>query len=260
MKAFLNNRLLSSNLLLKREEKKKKPLFILGSGPSLSSCDITKLKKCYTMSFNRSYIAFDDWGFEPTYFAGLDHVVNNDNKEEYKSLIDNSNIKRFFFSADEMSRTYLKSEKTSIIEIKEDTPKEPNLNFFGKLAVSNSGLFGLQVAIGLLGFKEIYLLGCDANYEEKVEGTELVNGQLVSNSDNDPNHFRKDYYGKGTTYNKPGALTWHLPAWRWFYDKYVKNNENGLKVYNCSKIGKLQFFDFMDFDEILHKISDYEVK
>ena len=96
MKELFNNRLLSSNFLLRREKRKEKPLFILGSGPSLSSCDITKLKKCYTMSFNRSYIAFDDWGFEPTYFAGLDHVVNNDNKEEYRNLIDNSNINRFF--------------------------------------------------------------------------------------------------------------------------------------------------------------------
>jgi len=248
----------SHNLWLKREMKKEKPLFILASGPSLKDCDVTKLKDCYTMSFNRSYIAFEDWGFEPTYFAGLDHVVNADNREEYRKLIDSSDIQRFFFSKDKSTEEYLSSKKTSIVEIEEGDPTHPNLNFNGKLTVSNSGLFGLQVAIGLLHFREIYLLGCDANYQETVKGVKFVNGVYVSQSDSDPNHFRKDYYGTGRTYNKPGSLIWHLPAWKWFWKTFVKNNDE-IKVYNCSKTGKLTFFEFKDFEEIAKNISQYEI-
>ena len=254
------NDILQMNLLLKREEEKDKPLFLLGSGPSLNDYDISILKNCYTMSFNRSFIAFKDWGFEPTYFAGLDHVVNNDNKVEYRKLTDKSSIKRFFFSRDAMSETYLKAPNVSIVSIDELNPKTPNMNFITKLTVSNSGLFGLQVALGILKFKEIYLLGCDSNYSENIEDVKVVDGAYVSDGNKDINHFRRDYYGKGTTYNKPGALIWHLPAWKWFYDNYVKNNGN-IKVYNCAKNGKLTFFEFCDLNEnILKNIQFYERK
>lgn len=253
-------KILEMNIFLKKEREKDKPLFLLGSGPSLNDYDISLLKNCYTMSFNRSFIAFKDWGFEPTYFAGLDHVVNNDNKKEYRSLIEDSSISRFFFSRDEMSQTYLKGAKVSIVSINELNPKEPNMNFINKLTVSNSGLFGLQVALGLLNFKKVYLLGCDSNYVEKVDEVKVVGGAYVSEGDKDVNHFRRDYYGKGTVYNKPGALTWHLPAWRWFYEHYIINKKD-IAVYNCAKNGKLTFFEFCDLNkEVLKNIERYSVK
>jgi len=249
-----------NNRILIRESKKNKPLFLLGSGPSLAKCDIPVLKNCYTMAFNRSYIAFKDWGFEPTYFAGLDHVVNDDNKVEFQKLIINSKIKRFFFSADEMSRRYLASEKTSLVEIDEYSYLEPNLDFQNPLKVSNSGLFGLQIALKLLGFTEVYLLGCDANYVEKLEGIEVKGGKYFSNKDKDVNHFRSDYYGKGTVYNKPEAIKFHLPAWKFFYEKYIKENNSEYKVYNSSEDGRLTFFPYADIKEVEKNINIYEYK
>ena len=246
------------NFEIPRENYKDKPLFILGSGPSLGMINVTKLKNCYTMSFNRSYIAFKDWGFEPTYFVGLDFVVNNDNKEKYKKLIQNSSIKRYFFSRHELYKNYLKNPKVSFIDIIGD-PMHPNLDFKNKLRVGNSGLFGLQIAIGLLGFQEIFLIGCDANYKEIVPGVKTVDGKYVSTSDNDINHFRKDYYGKGTTYNKPGNLKYHYPAWKAFYEKFVKTKLLGIKIYNCSPISKLNFFEYKDFKKVLKNISDLEL-
>lgn len=246
------------NNKLIREAKKKNPLFLLGSGPSLNSCNITKLKNCYTMAFNRSYIAFKDWGFEPTYFAGLDLVVNRDNKDAFRNLIDHSSIKRFFFPKNEFSEANFKSEKTSLIDTDGSNPSHPDLNFDDKLTVANSGLFGLQIALGLLGFKEVYLLGCDANYTEVVKGVDIVDGVYKSSSNQDNNHFRKDYYGKGTTYNKPCAQEWHYSAWKAFYEFNIKDNQDGYRVYNCSKTGKLTFFEFKDFDEIEKNIRKYE--
>ena len=241
-----------------REDAKEKPLFLIGSGPSLVDCDISSLKNCYTISFNRSYIAFKDWGFYPTYFAGLDHVVNNDNKDEYKKLIRESSIKRFFFTMDEMSKEHLISPKTSLVEIAKTAEICPNIDFNRKLQVANSGLFGLQLALGILGFKEIYLLGCDANYTDDVKGIDVVDGVYVSQKNKDVNHFRLDYYGKGTTYNRPNNPRYHLPAWKYFYDKYIKNNNFGYNVFNCSKTGKLDFFPFKDFEDIKKEIGEYE--
>lgn len=242
-----------------KEKTKNKPLFILASGPSLAMVDVRKLKNCYTMSFNRSYIAFKEWGFEPTYFTGLDFIVNNDNKKEYRKLIHGSAIKRYFFSRNKLYENYLKNSKVSFVDII-DKPDQPNLDFEDKLQVGNSGLFGLQIAIGVLGFREIYLIGCDANYTEEVPGVKVVDSLYVPETDNDINHFRKDYYGKGTVYNKPGNYTYHYPAWKAFYEKYIKSKYLGVEVYNCSPISKLSFFEYRGFNEVIKNISDFELK
>lgn len=242
---------LANHSNLKKESEKKIPLFILGSGPSLKDHDLSKLSDKKTMAFNRSFIAYDDWGFDPTYYAALDRVVNRDNKESIADLIKNSNIQRFFFSRDETSESYFKSEKSTLIDIVSD-PKNVNLDFTGKLKVANTGLFGLQVAIGLLRYTEIYLLGCDANLKDNVDGVEVRGDKYFSDSDKDPNHFRPDYYGKGTVYNRPQNMKYHYPAWKLFYEKYLYNNLN-LQVYNCSKRSRLQFFDFKPYEEALAK-------
>lgn len=245
----------NSNLI--KEPIKDKPLFLIGSGPSLLKCDISKLKNCYTMSFNRSYIAFKDWGFEPTYFAGIDFVVNENNKDTYKQLIDRSNIERFFFGRDQISEDNFTSPRTTLVEIGGDYLR-PNIDFTKIVRTANTGLFGLQVALGLLGFKEVYLLGCDANYIEDIADTETDGDKIISKKDSDPNHFRTDYFGTGTIYNKPYGYKYHLPAWKAFYEQVIKNNTNDFKVYNCAKEGKLTFFEFVDFDKIIGNINAYE--
>lgn len=247
-----------SNSLLIPEKNKNRPLFLIGSGPSIKEFDLSILKNCYTMSFNRSYIAFKDWGFEPTYFGGLDHVVNKDNKIKFKELIKNSTIKKFFFPKDNIADEYFHSNKTYIISVKEGEPSNPSFGFNKILRVANSGLFGLQVALGLLGFKEVYLLGIDANYTDDVKGVEIVNGEYISREDTDINHFREDYYGKGTTYNKPGNMKWHYPAWKSFNAKFIKGNSEGFRVYNCSESSTLKFFEYKNFNKITKKITMYE--
>lgn len=255
---LISNRLESQlyNLGIQKEKEKNKPLFLIGSGPSLKDCDVSKLENCYTMSFNRSYIAFDDWGFEPTYFAGTDKVVNKDNIKEFRELISNSKIERFFFNRDENTLKNFLSSKTTLVEIGD--PFNPNLDFQKRLRTGNTGLFGLQVALGILGFKEVYLLGCDASYEEKVKDVITKGYEYTSKSDSDPNHFRPDYFGKGKKYNKPFANEYHLPLWKSFFEGNIKNNKEGFKVYNCSKTGKLTFFEYKDFDEVVKNIKKYE--
>ncbi|MBP8689284.1 DUF115 domain-containing protein [Patescibacteria group bacterium] len=244
---------------LKKEESKASPLFILASGPSLRDCNVKKLKNCYTMAFNRSYIAFNDWGFEPTYFAGLDLVVNQDNKDEFRNLIFHSSIKRFFFPDNDFSRKNFHSRKTTLIRTNGRNPLHPDLDFEKELTVANSGLFGLQIAIGLLGFKEIYLLGCDANYKEHVPGVNIINGLYKSGENKDINHFREDYYGKGTTYNKPCSDLWHYKAWKAFFREQIKQRQNEIKIYNCSPISRLTFFEYKDFKEIEKSIKKYQL-
>ena len=47
-------------------------MFVIGSGPSLNKIDIKQLKGLNTISLNRQYIAYDDWGFWPKYYVCID--------------------------------------------------------------------------------------------------------------------------------------------------------------------------------------------
>tara|TARA_S200002703_G_C3803114_1_gene248318 strand:- start:5550 stop:6440 length:891 start_codon:yes stop_codon:yes gene_type:complete len=75
-----------------------KTAFVIGTGPSLRDIDVSLLKDHTTITFNRAYIAFEDWGFDPTYYLAID---SNDIRSIYKdinNLILNSNIEKFFFT------------------------------------------------------------------------------------------------------------------------------------------------------------------
>lgn len=232
------------------ENQKTAPLYIICTGPSLREVDMSLLRGQHTMSFNRSYIAYKDWGFEPTYYAALDHVVNQDNKDDIRQLIEQSNIKRFFFSRDNTSSRHFTSSKTTLIEVESD-PQNPNLEFKSRLKVGNTGLFGLQIAIGILKYTKIYLLGCDASYQEKIPGIQQSKEGIISQTNEDLNHFRLDYYGKGKTYNIPKAYIYHYPAWKSFYENYLVNQET-IKVFNCSRTSKLDFLPYKDFRKTIN--------
>jgi len=70
--------------------------FLIGSGPSLKEVDVTRLAHLDAISFNRSYVAWKQWGFAPTLYACLDPVVFEDNLLEIRSLIEEYPRTRFF--------------------------------------------------------------------------------------------------------------------------------------------------------------------
>jgi hypothetical protein len=74
----------------------KKTAFIIGSGPSLNKIDVGKLRDYPTIAFNRSYIAYEDWGFYPTNWACADHSTLSGMVEDVKELISESSINRFW--------------------------------------------------------------------------------------------------------------------------------------------------------------------
>ena len=70
--------------------------FLIGSGPSLNRVDVRRLADRWTIAFNRSYIAWDQWGFEPTYYAALDSRTIDRHAQDIRKLIQISSVKHFF--------------------------------------------------------------------------------------------------------------------------------------------------------------------
>jgi hypothetical protein len=109
----------------------------------------------------------------------------------------------------------------------------------------------LQIA-AFLGFKEIYLLGVDMDYEDHISVVKENNRDWTSKEDDDPNHFDPRYFGKGTKYHHP-RLDETFKKWeeaKIFFDK------RGVKIYNATVGGKLEIFERVN----LHDIFDYSAQ
>ena len=113
----------------------------------------------------------------------------------------------------------------------------------------------LQIA-AIMGFTEIFLIGCDTNYT--IPGTVIQQGArvqpvsderllLTSTADDDPNHFAPDYFGRGRKWHHPKVeqmLAHYLLA------KQVLDSA-GIAVYNATVGGKLDIFPRIDYRKAL---------
>jgi hypothetical protein len=63
---------------------------------------------------------------------------------------------------------------------------------------------GFQV-LNYLGFKEIYFIGVDMNFQIHKSAKKICGGEtdIISSGDDDPNHFDPRYFGKNKKYHQP---------------------------------------------------------
>lgn len=236
----------------------EKSIYVLGNGPSLNKVDITKLKDKDTISFNRAFIAYKEWGFDPTYYMCADPIVLENIKADIQKLIDESSIKKFFLPS--WSRKYFApSEKIQYLHFL------TRFKIFNKYwgnsyrwlqIIANVGATCIPV-LKILGYKTVIILGTDCNYQE----ADLKDVNIVVNEDNkkrkivyeskedsDPNHFRADYFGKGTEYSKPQTDN-HYKGWQFIAAKYKSKKLNIMLSSPGSKLKSL--FPEIDFEESL---------
>jgi hypothetical protein len=234
-------------------------VYVIGNGPSLNKIDIAKLKSKDTISFNRAFIAYEDWGFFPTYYMVVDAVVLENIKADVKNLVDSSPIRRFFLP--ESSRDYFgESQKIQYINL----VSRPILDLwfwgrrFGKMKIiANVGATSIPV-LKILGYENFIILGTDCNYTEaNIKNVAIEynpdnkDRRIVykSDGDSDPNHFRPDYFGKGTEYSKPQQGN-HFRGWEFIAGKMDRNKANIILCSPGSTLVKL--FREMDFEEAVN--------
>jgi hypothetical protein len=233
-------------------------IYIIGNGPSLNKVDLNKLKGKDTISFNRAYIAYDDWGFYPKYYMTADRVVLENIKGNIKELIETSPIERFFLPL--WSREYLgDNEKISYLNFRGSWLFGKRIwgkNFNRLSVIANVGATAVPV-LKILGYTNFVILGTDCNYvEQDIKNVEIEynpgdkSGRRIvfkSLGDDDPNHFRPDYFGKGTEYSKPQQMN-HYKGWE-FIAKRMKREK--INIILCSPGSRLaDLFPEGDFNKI----------
>jgi hypothetical protein len=240
--------------LIKYYDNNKDTLFIMGNGPSLSLImddkdKLNYIKKYDTFGLNASYKYYKEYDFNPTYFGCFDYAVNVSHKKNFdKLIINNKKIKKFFFIGDDKKKQYLYSEeirnnsKFQKINFLETNNIKLSSNFDNFINFGSSGANAVQIGM-MLGYKKIILLGCDCNYQEKINGVvnypKILNGLKVEKKiNNNPNYWKEDYQEVGDIFKKPNVKLYHLPAW----EKIFNLCPNNIKIYNYSPNSKIPYF------------------
>ena len=212
-----------------------KRCFILGNGPSLKQTDLTKLKNEYTFGMNRIYLAFDDIGFETSYYVSVNDLVIEQCANEILEL----KIPRFV-SWRSGKRWLTQQENLFFLYTTYTEPKFAK-DIRNRLWESATVTYvALQIAF-FMGFDEVILIGVDHNFETKGK----ANTTIISQGD-DPNHFHPGYFGKG--------FRWQLPDLEMSEVGYRMAKEaferDGRKVLDATIGGKLSIFEKIDYNRL----------
>ncbi len=222
--------------------------FIVGNGPSLNKIDLSLLKNEFTFGVNGIFYKTKEMGFKPTFYVVEDRHVMADNFKE----INKFDVQYKFFPKayskfiDAAPNTYFFNMNTGYYNETSDFYRLPrfSLDASKRLFCGQSvTMINLQLA-HFLGFSEVYLVGMDHSYV--IPDSAKIDGETIESTDDDPNHFHPDYFGKGKKWHDP-----HLDRVERSYT-YMKlaYEATDRKIYNATVGGNLEVFERRDFNKL----------
>lgn len=218
---------------------------IIGNGPSLNYVDFSKIN-VPTFAVNSFFLKSEETGFFPTFYTVEDKHVMSDNLNK----IIKYDVKNKFIASlykEKLAHTpsvYFYDLDLSFYRGKDiNFSKDVSKKIFAGQTVT---YVNMQLAY-YMGFKTVYLVGMDFNYI-KPEGT-IVSGKTWISQGDDPNHFSKDYFGKGKKYHDP-QLDKVKIAYEHAKKVYERSNR---KIINLTHGGKLEVFQRQKFEDVFDK-------
>ena len=219
---------------------------ILGNGPSLKGFDFSRLKSFDVFGMNAAYRYWDRIGWYPQYYSCLDTVLGLSHAQEIKRLIENAHIygiRQFLLRDNLISQLDLSRNAERVINF--DVIK-PSSRILSAPTISTGSHSAAWAA--WLGYKNICLLGIDANYVEILPAAKLGHGtqlEIVEGIQQNPNYFFDDYQQVGDKYNIPNPTRpIHLDSWREIAERLI---DTECKVWNGNPASKVDAFPFCDF-------------
>lgn len=224
--------------------------FIIGNGPSLNKHDLSLLEGEYTFAVNSIFYKTNETGFRPTFFVVEDSKVMEERIEnireydapykffpsKYREMIGSYNKNTIFYRCD--WGFYRKSSPFYCVP--RFSVDASNVVYAGQTVTYAN----MQLAF-FMGFTEVYLIGMDFDYVIPVEHERRGN-HIISTTD-DPNHFHKDYFGKGKTWKDP-KLERVAMSYR---QARLSFEAVGRNIYNATIGGQLEIFERVDYEKLL---------
>lgn len=227
---------------------------IIGNGPSLNDLELGRLRDEFTIGVNGIFYA-ESITFPLSYYVVEDTSVMKENLEAikayeaghkffptiYRELYGNVEVEEgsqtgvTYFT---MNRGFYASESPNFCVPRFSTNASQRMYCGQSVTIIN-----LQLAY-YLGFSEVYLIGMDFSYT--IPDSAKVEGDIITSTEDDPNHFHKDYFGKGKTWKDP-KLERVLNNYQLAKAMY---EADGRAIYNATAGGKLELFERRDFHDV----------
>lgn len=240
---FKKNKKILNRIKAIKDMHKGKRCFIIGTGPSLTIDDLNLLKGEITFGTNRIYELFDKTDWRPTYYVNQDHSLI----KKYSDSIKEVNSKCKFLPIDYEDVFYGDEYLFFVLKHKDFYPSQSPFshNLYRFLAQGFTVTYGaIQIAM-YMGFKEIYLLGIDHNYEVTRDSKGNVIRKNVSNSAS---------YAKGITEYTDLANLPRVEETTIAYETAeLISKKRGVRIYNVTRGGKLEAFERKNLEEVIIK-------
>ena len=209
--------------------------FIIATGPSLTIGDIELLRDEITFGMNSITRIFDQTSWRPTYYGIQDRQVY---EKMESSILEHYRDKENVFVSDELE---------NLFSLPEGFARFPyNGNYHLYAGKDYSARFSddayevvydgysityslIQIAV-YMGFKEIYLLGCDCNYPVGEKNHFVESGFVDKNAASNPQRMRVGYR-KAKEYA----------------------DAHGIRIINCTRGGMLEVFPRETLETVLQE-------
>ncbi len=209
-----------------------KRCFIIATGPSLTISDLELLKNEYTFSMNSIILSFNETKWRPTYYG----IQDADVYRKLEKDIQNCNLKDIFvgssitdkFKIDSRYIKYPLDLMDHCVEFEKFDTKFSD-DCYLRVYDGYSITYSLIQIAAYMGFKEIYLLGVDCNY------------------DTSKTHFKE--HGVGVTHKE--SVKKRMTVAYEVAKKYCEGKD--LKIFNATRGGMLEVFERVNLEDIVSK-------
>jgi len=219
--------------------------FVMGNGPSLNKCDLSKLRNEITFGFNSIFLNREKMGFDPTYYVVEDVLVAEDRQKEINAY---HGPKSKFFG-DYLSCFLEGASDVVWMNVRVRYDEYPGFPHFSKNAARELWVGGTVSYVALqlvyyMGFRQVYLIGFDHYYSTPPDVKK--EGLRWTSMSSDPNHFHPDYFGKGYRWHSPEVQRMERALRR--ADEYYRSD--GRSIMNATVGGKLEVFPRVDYNSL----------
>lgn len=231
-------------LLEYRNKYMGKRCFVIGNGPSLCVEDLERLHQNgeYCFACNKIYKIFERTKWRPDFYACTDAEVF---KQNYQSILGQKGFQKFMGSNLPMQKEIKKDPNSIIINYAVKNIEKTRFNPEATFIYSGGSVTYVLITLAwMMGFREIYVIGCDHNYNF-FAGKNGQNIEVTSEINKD--YFIEDYMRPGEVINI-GNLERTEQGYR-IAQKYIK--AHGGRICNATRGGRLEVFPRVDLDKIL---------
>lgn len=209
--------------------------FIAATGPSLTFEDLELIKDEYTFSMNSGVLALKKSSWRPSFYGVQDEYVYRKIEKDIFNA-SNGELSEIYVS-NNLCNSFKIPTKYKVFPLNYLDHKMPHKKGFGRFEFSDdcysttydgySIIFSLMQLACYMGFSEIYLLGCDCNYQQPKA------------------HFIE--YG----HSDPHAAIMgdKIICGHFEFKKFA--DKRGIKVVNCTRGGMLEVYPRMNLEDIL---------